>query len=66
MAEPVTVFSDTSQARIQLSQHQERQSHFRHLYKLAISLGADITTTVQQSVRAQYEPWQRLEHHSTH
>ncbi|XP_048095477.1 coiled-coil domain-containing protein 141 isoform X1 [Alosa alosa] len=49
MVEPVTVFSDTSQARIQLSQHQERQSHFRHLYKLAISLGADITTTVQQS-----------------
>ncbi|XP_062390129.1 coiled-coil domain-containing protein 141-like [Sardina pilchardus] len=49
MAEPVTVFSDTSQARIQLSQHQERQSHFRHLHKLAISLGADITTTVRQS-----------------
>uniref|UniRef100_A0A8C1MUU0 Coiled-coil domain containing 141 n=1 Tax=Cyprinus carpio TaxID=7962 RepID=A0A8C1MUU0_CYPCA len=48
-AEPVTVFSDTSQARTQLSQHQERQSHIHHLYKLALSLGADLTSTVQQS-----------------
>ncbi|XP_072541513.1 coiled-coil domain-containing protein 141 [Salminus brasiliensis] len=48
-AEPVKGFSDPTQARIQLSQHQERQNHIRHLYKLAISLGADITNTVQQS-----------------
>ncbi|XP_051565066.1 coiled-coil domain-containing protein 141 isoform X2 [Myxocyprinus asiaticus] len=47
--EPVTVFSDASQARTQLTQHQERQRHIRHLYKLALSLGVDITSTVQQS-----------------
>ncbi|XP_012689485.2 coiled-coil domain-containing protein 141 isoform X2 [Clupea harengus] len=49
MSESVAAFSDTSQARIQLTQHQERQSHVRHLYKLAISLGTDITAMVQQS-----------------
>ncbi|KAI7808690.1 coiled-coil domain-containing protein 141 [Triplophysa rosa] len=48
-AEPVAVFNDTSQARTQLTQHQERQKHVHHLYKLALSLGADITNTVQQS-----------------
>ncbi|KAI4891466.1 hypothetical protein NFI96_032851 [Prochilodus magdalenae] len=48
-AEPVKGFSDPNQARMQLSQHQERQNHIRHLYKLAISLGADISSTVQQS-----------------
>ncbi|XP_067300526.1 coiled-coil domain-containing protein 141 [Pseudorasbora parva] len=47
--EPMPVFSDTSQARIQLNQHQERQRHIRHLYKLALSLGSDLTSTVQQS-----------------
>lgn len=60
MSESVAAFSDTSQARIQLTQHQERQSHVRHLYKLAISLGTDITAMVQQSVRAQCDMWQRL------
>uniref|UniRef100_A0A9J8BSL5 Coiled-coil domain containing 141 n=1 Tax=Cyprinus carpio carpio TaxID=630221 RepID=A0A9J8BSL5_CYPCA len=49
-AEPVTVYSDTSQARTQLTQHQERQRHIHYLYKLALSLGADLTSTVQQSV----------------
>ncbi|CAB1347174.1 unnamed protein product [Coregonus sp. 'balchen'] len=49
MLEPVTGFSETSQAKIQLIQHQDRQSHVRHLYKLAISLGGDISNTVQQS-----------------
>ncbi|XP_050974245.1 LOW QUALITY PROTEIN: coiled-coil domain-containing protein 141 [Labeo rohita] len=49
LAEPVTVFSDTNQARTQLNQHQERQRHICHLYKLALSLGADLTSTVQQS-----------------
>nr|XP_055071320.1 coiled-coil domain-containing protein 141 isoform X1 [Misgurnus anguillicaudatus] len=48
-AEPVAVFNDTSQARTQLIQHQERQKHVQHLYTLALSLGADITNTVQQS-----------------
>ncbi|XP_036815023.1 coiled-coil domain-containing protein 141 isoform X3 [Oncorhynchus mykiss] len=48
MLEPVTGFSETSQAKIQLIQHQDRQSHIRHLYKLAISLGGDISNTVQQ------------------
>ncbi|CAB1328715.1 unnamed protein product [Coregonus sp. 'balchen'] len=48
-SEPVTGFSETSQAKIQLIQHQDRQSHVRHLYKLAISLGGDISNTVQQS-----------------
>ncbi|XP_043104600.1 coiled-coil domain-containing protein 141 isoform X2 [Puntigrus tetrazona] len=47
--EPVTVFSDTIQARTQLTQHQERQRHIHHLYKLALSLGADLTSTVKQS-----------------
>ncbi|XP_052004102.1 LOW QUALITY PROTEIN: coiled-coil domain-containing protein 141-like [Xyrauchen texanus] len=47
--EPVAVFSNSSQARCQLTQHHERQRHMRHLYKLALSLGADITCTVQQS-----------------
>ncbi|XP_073769243.1 coiled-coil domain-containing protein 141 isoform X2 [Danio rerio] len=48
-AEPVSVFSDSSQARAQLTQHQDRQRHIRHLYKLALSLGADLTSNVQQS-----------------
>ncbi|MGH0128838.1 UNVERIFIED_CONTAM: hypothetical protein FKN15_052895 [Acipenser sinensis] len=48
-SEPVTAFHDINQAKTQLSQHQGKQSHIRHLYKLAITLGVDITTTVQQS-----------------
>uniref|UniRef100_A0A674CYL2 Coiled-coil domain-containing protein 141-like n=1 Tax=Salmo trutta TaxID=8032 RepID=A0A674CYL2_SALTR len=44
-SEPVTGFSETSQAKIQLIQHQDRQSHIRHLYNLAISLGGDISNT---------------------
>ncbi|KAJ8352190.1 hypothetical protein SKAU_G00236660 [Synaphobranchus kaupii] len=48
-SEPVTAFHNTSQAKLQLTQHQERQSHVRHLYKLAFSLGADINSTVMQS-----------------
>lgn len=54
-AEPLKGSSDPIQARIQLSQHQERQNHVRHLYKLAMSLTADITTTVQQPVRCGHE-----------
>ncbi|XP_041700614.2 coiled-coil domain-containing protein 141 isoform X1 [Coregonus clupeaformis] len=66
-SEPVTGFSETSQAKIQLIQHQDRQSHVRHLYKLAISLGGDISNTVQQShasgfaVRRLQERLERLE-----
>nr|XP_015214533.1 PREDICTED: coiled-coil domain-containing protein 141 isoform X1 [Lepisosteus oculatus] len=48
-SEPVTAFHDISQAKIQLSQHQERQNHIRHVYKLAIALGVDISNTVEQS-----------------
>lgn len=54
-AEPVKGSNDPTQARIQLSQHQERQNHVRHLYKLAISLAADITGAVQQPVRCGHE-----------
>ncbi|XP_031661715.1 coiled-coil domain-containing protein 141 isoform X2 [Oncorhynchus kisutch] len=67
MLEPVTGFSETSQAKIQLIQHQDRQSHIRHLYKLAISLGGDISNTVQQlhdsgfSVQRLQERLERLE-----
>uniref|UniRef100_A0AAY4EX74 Ig-like domain-containing protein n=1 Tax=Denticeps clupeoides TaxID=299321 RepID=A0AAY4EX74_9TELE len=45
----VTAFSETSQAKIQLTQHRERQGHVRHLYKLAVSLGTDIINAVQKS-----------------
>ncbi|MBN3308414.1 CC141 protein, partial [Amia calva] len=48
-SEPVTAFPDISQAKMQLTQHQERQSHIRHLYKLSIALGMDISTLVQHS-----------------
>ncbi|XP_029558360.1 coiled-coil domain-containing protein 141 isoform X5 [Salmo trutta] len=67
MLEPVTGFSETSQAKIQLVQHQDRHSHVRHLYKLAISLGGDISNTVQQlhdsgfSVQRLQERLERLE-----
>ncbi|KAL0963717.1 hypothetical protein UPYG_G00309930 [Umbra pygmaea] len=49
LLDPVTGFSETSQAKIQLTQHKDRQSHVRHLYKLAISLAGDICNTVQHS-----------------
>ncbi|XP_028847687.1 coiled-coil domain-containing protein 141 isoform X2 [Denticeps clupeoides] len=49
MSESVTAFSETSQAKIQLTQHRERQGHVRHLYKLAVSLGTDIINAVQKS-----------------
>ncbi|XP_041118002.1 coiled-coil domain-containing protein 141-like isoform X2 [Polyodon spathula] len=48
-SEPVIAFHDISQAKIQLKQHQGKQTHIRHLYKLAITIGVDITTSVQQS-----------------
>ncbi|KAL6484284.1 hypothetical protein MHYP_G00063290 [Metynnis hypsauchen] len=61
-AEPVKGFSDPTQARMQLSQHQDRQNHVRHLYKLAISLGADITSTVQQSQVLVFSVQDKMEH----
>ncbi|XP_062862521.1 coiled-coil domain-containing protein 141 [Trichomycterus rosablanca] len=48
-AETVKGSSNPTQARIQLSQHQERQNHFQHLYKLAVSLATDITGTIQRT-----------------
>ncbi|XP_053090051.1 coiled-coil domain-containing protein 141 isoform X4 [Pangasianodon hypophthalmus] len=53
--------SDPTQARIQLSQHQERQNHVRHLYKLAISLAADITSTVQQPQTLVFSVQEKME-----
>ncbi|XP_029567482.1 coiled-coil domain-containing protein 141 [Salmo trutta] len=60
-SEPVTGFSETSQAKIQLIQHQDRQSHIRHLYNLAISLGGDISNTVQQSHASGFTVWRLQE-----
>ncbi|XP_035392326.1 coiled-coil domain-containing protein 141 isoform X1 [Electrophorus electricus] len=47
--EPVKEFSDVCQAKMQLSQLQEKQNHVQHLYKLATSLSADINSTIQCS-----------------
>ncbi|KAJ8255367.1 hypothetical protein GJAV_G00204070, partial [Gymnothorax javanicus] len=47
--EPETALRNISQAKIRLTQHQERQGHVLHLHKLAVSLVADITSTVMQS-----------------
>ncbi|XP_017325747.1 coiled-coil domain-containing protein 141 isoform X3 [Ictalurus punctatus] len=60
-AEPLKGSSDPTQARIQLSQHQERQNHVRHLYKLAISLASDITSTVQQP-QTVFSVQEKMEH----
>uniref|UniRef100_A0A8C7SFJ8 Coiled-coil domain containing 141 n=1 Tax=Oncorhynchus mykiss TaxID=8022 RepID=A0A8C7SFJ8_ONCMY len=53
----------SDQAKIQLIQHQDRQSHIRHLYKLAISLGGDISNTHASgfTVRRLQERLERLE-----
>ncbi|XP_069472201.1 coiled-coil domain-containing protein 141 [Ambystoma mexicanum] len=40
---------DSHQTQIHLSHAREKQAHIRHLYKLALRLGADITSTVQHS-----------------
>ncbi|KAM9486119.1 coiled-coil domain-containing protein 141 isoform 2-T2 [Clarias gariepinus] len=60
-AEPVNGSSDPNQARIQLSQHQDRQNHVRHLYKLAISLAADITSTIQQPPTLVFSVQEKME-----
>ncbi|XP_070813051.1 coiled-coil domain-containing protein 141 isoform X2 [Pituophis catenifer annectens] len=39
--------SDTSHAKIHLTNAQEKHVHIRHLYKLALSLGMDILSTVK-------------------
>ncbi|XP_038645216.1 coiled-coil domain-containing protein 141 isoform X2 [Scyliorhinus canicula] len=42
--------SDTSsQAKIQLSHHKEKEIHVRHLYKLSLTLATDIISIAQQS-----------------
>ncbi|KAI5106818.1 coiled-coil domain-containing protein 141 [Silurus meridionalis] len=53
--------SDPNHARIHLSQHQERQNHVRHLYKLVISLSADITSTVQHPQKLVFSVQEKLE-----
>ncbi|KAF4086617.1 hypothetical protein AMELA_G00085580 [Ameiurus melas] len=60
-AEPLKGSSDPTQSRILLSQHQERQNHVRHLYKLAISLASDITSTVQQP-QTVFSVQEKMEH----
>ncbi|KAF5903363.1 titin-like isoform X4, partial [Clarias magur] len=60
-AEPVNGSSDPNQARIQLSQHQDRQNHVRHLYNLAISLAADITSTIQQPPTLVFSVQEKME-----
>ncbi|XP_076858430.1 coiled-coil domain-containing protein 141 isoform X2 [Brachyhypopomus gauderio] len=47
--EPVKELSDVSQARMWLSQLQEKQNHVRHLYRMTTSLSADITSIIQRS-----------------
>lgn len=42
--------SDTSHAKIHLTNAQEKHVHIRHLYKLALSLGMDILSTVKHPV----------------
>ncbi|KAM6946040.1 coiled-coil domain-containing protein 141 [Aplochiton taeniatus] len=48
-AGPARSFSESSQTRTQLSQHQDRQNHASHLYNNALALGTDVCRTVQQS-----------------
>ncbi|XP_010878421.2 coiled-coil domain-containing protein 141 isoform X2 [Esox lucius] len=61
MLDPVSGFSETSQAKTQLTQHQDRQSHVRHLSKLAISLAGDISNTVQHSHASGFSVWRLQE-----
>ncbi|XP_067891622.1 coiled-coil domain-containing protein 141 [Heterodontus francisci] len=41
--------NSSSQAKIQLSHHQEKQTHVCHLYKLSLTLAMDIISIVQHS-----------------
>ncbi|XP_078537619.1 coiled-coil domain-containing protein 141 isoform X2 [Lissotriton helveticus] len=47
--EPPEVAEETHQAKILLSHIRERHTHIRHLYKLALRLGTDISSTAQHS-----------------
>ncbi|XP_074159090.1 coiled-coil domain-containing protein 141 [Sminthopsis crassicaudata] len=46
--ESVLEWDDTFNAKVLLCGSQEKQAHINHLYKLALSLGMDIITAVQQ------------------
>ncbi|XP_039613700.1 coiled-coil domain-containing protein 141 isoform X1 [Polypterus senegalus] len=48
-SQSVPAIPNMSQAKIQLSQHQEKQVHIRSVYQLAVTLGTDISRAVQQS-----------------
>ncbi|XP_060784928.1 coiled-coil domain-containing protein 141 isoform X3 [Neoarius graeffei] len=60
-AEPLKGSSDPTQAKIQLSQHQERQNHITQLYTLAVSLAAEITSTVQQPQMLVFSVQEKME-----
>ncbi|XP_067843753.1 coiled-coil domain-containing protein 141 isoform X2 [Heptranchias perlo] len=45
----LTTPDNSSQAKIQLSHHQEKQAHVRYLYKLALTLAMDIISITQHS-----------------
>ncbi|XP_069081535.1 coiled-coil domain-containing protein 141 isoform X1 [Pleurodeles waltl] len=47
--EPPEVPKESHQAQIHLSHTRERHTHIKHLYKLALRLGTDISSTVQHS-----------------
>ncbi|XP_068924656.1 coiled-coil domain-containing protein 141 [Petaurus breviceps papuanus] len=46
--EPILEWDDTFNAKVLLSGSQEKKAHIEHLYKLALSLGMDIISAVQQ------------------
>lgn len=48
--ETLIIPDDSNQAKIQLRQHQEKQTHVCHLYKLALTLAMDIISIAQNSV----------------
>ncbi|XP_051885753.1 coiled-coil domain-containing protein 141 [Pristis pectinata] len=47
--ETLTIPDNSSQAKIRLRQHQEKQAHVSHLYKLSLTLAMDIISTTQHS-----------------
>ncbi|XP_051842081.1 coiled-coil domain-containing protein 141 isoform X2 [Antechinus flavipes] len=53
--ESVLEWDDTFNAKVLLCGAQEKQAHINHLYKLALSLGMDIITTVQQPHRESFK-----------
>ncbi|XP_032879745.1 coiled-coil domain-containing protein 141 isoform X2 [Amblyraja radiata] len=47
--ETLIIPDDSNQAKIQLRQHQEKQTHVCHLYKLSLTLAMDIISIAQNS-----------------